>query len=527
MEEIIMKHMKLFQTTLYLLLFWVIVIMPGCKDSSTKPEPVEVDNSALLVNSLNIALVQGGNQTVLVEAKDKNEQRETYDITCEDENVATVTSTDSTFTVTAVNYGDTKLIITSNSGKSKEIPIKVYDLQVLDVGELLITYEDTYQFRWNDIGSGGSWDGSFYHPVTSDSFNALGSLGFRGYYNPNGIHGIMVVKAKAGSDALLNPTDYTLVYNDIGSGADNDGSFWAPVPPAGYKAMGIVAQRGYGKPSLTDVVCVREDLTIPGETDASAFIWNDVSTGANMNLGTWRIEPPICGPHENAYLSTGTFVGWNSWNPPSVHSVMNVLNVQLPMLAETPYQQYVPKLTGYDPPPAQTVPILAREMLVPCTIISDPLYANNHMWSVQNSPFYRLERQVYYKLLYHNHNQTSIQQNNSYTKRYGVSATESNEFWNETSISVTAEAGISIKVFEAKVSTTVTTSFGYSSMTSVSELEEDEYESGVDVPAGKAVAIWQRYNRFVLKRHNGTSMEPVKAWEFGINSYVTDDYPDQ
>ena len=69
-------------------------------------------------------------------------------------------------------------------------------------------------------------------------------------------------------------------------------------------------------------------------------------------------------------------------------------------------------------------------------------------------------------------------------------------------------------------------SFGYSTMTSVSELQQDEYESGVDVPPGKAVAIWQRYNRFVLKRHNGTSLEPVKAWEFGINSFVTDEYPD-
>jgi len=149
------------------------------------------------------------------------------------------------------------------------------------------------------------------------------------------------------------------------------------------------------------------------------------------------------------------------------------------------------------------------------------------MWRVTNSPFYRLERQVFYKLLYHNHNQTSIPQSNSYTRRYGVTTEESNEFWSETSISVTAEAGISIKIFEAKVSTTVSKSLGYSTMTSITELEEQELESGVDVLPGKAVAIWQRYNRFVLKRHNGTSLEAVKAWEFGINSFITDEYPDE
>ena len=278
----------------------------------------------------------------------------------------------------------------------------------METDELLITFAQTFEFRWNDIGSGGTWDGSFYHPITTDGFYPLGSLGFRGYNNPDGLFGIMVVKAKPGSDAIAHPTDYILVYKDIGSGANWDGSFWEPVPPNGYKAMGIVAQAGYGKPELTDVVCVREDLTIPGE--AGEFIWNDHGTGASMFLGTWKIDPPVAGPHENAYFSTGTFVGWNSWDPPSTHPAMNVLNVKLPMLAETPYQQYAPKLTGFDPPPDETVPILAREMLVPCTIVSDPLYTNNQMWRVTNSPFYRLERQVFYKLLYHNHNQTSITQ---------------------------------------------------------------------------------------------------------------------
>jgi hypothetical protein len=523
-----MKTLKEFHPVQIILIILIsLSLIPGCtEDTSTEPDltPV-VDNSDLLVNSLSVALVKQGTQTVSVKAYDKDGKPENCTVTSENGGVASVTSSGTSFTVTGVDYGSTNIIVTSNSGKSKELPVTIYDLQILETEELLITYAQTYEFRWNDIGSGGSWDGSFYHPITTDGFFSLGSLGFKNYYNPDNLLGIMIVKAKPGSDAIAHPTDYTLVYNDIGSGANSDGSFWTPVPPSGYKAMGLVAQTGYLKPSLTDVVCVREDLTIPGE--AGAFIWNDVSTGANMSLGTWQIDPPIAGAHENAYLSTGTFVGWNSWNPPSTHPVMNILNVKLPMLAETPYQQYVPSLTGFDPPQEETIPILAREMLVPCTIVSDPLYNNNQMWRVSNSPFYRLERQVFYKLLYHNHNQTSIQQHNSYTRRYGVTTEESNEFWTETSISVTVEAGISIKIFDAKVSTTVSTSMGYSTMTSVSELEESEYESGVDVLPGKAVAIWQRYNRFVLKRHNGTTLEAVKAWEFGINSFITDEYPDE
>ena len=513
---------------IFFILSILLVIMIGCKeDNPTQPEPTTTDNSDVLVNCLNVALVQGGTETVCVTAYNKDGNPESFTVTSGNTGVATVTKLDSTFTVTGINYGSTVITVTSNSGKIKEIPVIIYDLQILETDELLISFAQTFQFRWNDQGSGFSYNGSYYHPVTTDGFKPLGSLGFDGYYNPDGLHGIMVVKAKTGSNALAAPTDYTLVWNDQGTGSNSDGSFWIPVPPVGYKAMGLVAQSGYSKPSLDDVVCVREDLTVIGET--GAVVWGTFGRMivGREPFGSWKIEPPIAGPHENAYLSTGTFVGVASWNPPTVNPVMNVLNVQLPMLAETPYQQYAPTLKGYDPPPDETVPILAREMLVPCTIISDPLYSNNQMWRVSNSPFYRLERQVFYKLLYHNHNQTSIQQHNSYTRRYGVTTEESNEFWTETSISVTVEAGVSIKVFEGKVSATVSKSFGYSTMTSVSELEESEYESGVDVLPGKAVAIWQRWNRFVLKRHNGTSMEPVKAWEFGINSFITDEYPDE
>jgi hypothetical protein len=471
-------------------------------------------------------MVPDGIENVLVLAKNKDGQVEAFEVESGDANIAGVTPvSDSVIQITGVNYGKTNITITSTSGATKKLPVWVYDHQVLDVGELLITFCDVFQYCWDDRGSGGDYDGSYYHPLPDSGFKPLGSIGFRNYYNPNGIHTVMVVKAKQGSDALAAPVDYTLVYNDVGSGANTDGSFWTPVPPSGYLALGTVAQAGYNKPDTNAVVCVRADLTILG--DAGDFIWIDEGTGANMWLGTWKIDPPDAGPHEDAYLSTGTFVGWNQWSPPAVHPVMNVLNVPLPLLAEAPYQSYVPKLTSYDKPPDETVPTMAREMLVPCTIVKDQLYdATNPHWRISNSPFYRLERQVYYKLLYHNHNQTSEVQTNSVLIRSGVTTTESESYWNETSISITVEAGVSIKMFESKVSTTVTTSFGYETMTSVAVLQEKEVNSTINTSPGKAAALWQQYNRFILKRHKGTSLEPVAAWEFGIDSYVTDEYPD-
>lgn len=70
-----------------------------------------------------------------------------------------------------------------------------------------------------------------------------------------------------------------------------------------------------------------------------------------------------------AYLVTGTFVAVNNWDKPTASPMLHVLKVELPALAEAPYQNYVPRLTGYDSPPLETVPTLAKAILVPCSII--------------------------------------------------------------------------------------------------------------------------------------------------------------
>ena len=79
--------------------------------------------------------------------------------------------------------------------------------------------------------------------MVTDGFKSLGSLCYKGSYNPDGVHAVMVVKAKPSLDALAAPIDYTYLW-----GADPNYdycSFWRPVPPAGYKAMGVVQWGGY------------------------------------------------------------------------------------------------------------------------------------------------------------------------------------------------------------------------------------------------------------------------------------------
>jgi len=505
----------------------LIIFVAGCKKSPTKSEPVPPSQQNLLVSRLSVSFVPGGSENITVIATDKAGAPETFTTTMGDAGVASVaTVSDSVIRVTGVNYGKTNLTITSKSGSSVIVPVWVYNHKVLDVGELEVAYCDSFQFRWLTQTPYLTY-ASFYHPLPTDGFKPVGSLGFEGNYNPNGIQAVMVVKAKPGSTALAPPVDYIYAFDTLAHNPTAVATFWIPVPPAGYKALGIVVGTGRSKPSLDEVVCVREDLTTAGDAGEVFCAWVLFNTPIFVGFVGWNIDPPDAGPHEDAYLSTGTFVAADTDLAPSVHPVMNVLRIPLPLLAEAPNQTYVPKLTGYDSPPAETVPVMVKEMLVPCTIVKDALYdSSDPHWRISNSPFYRLERQVYYKLLYHNYNQTSQVQTNSVLIRSGVTTTESETYKNETAISVTVEAGISIKAFESKISATVSRSFGYETMTSVAELQEKEVSSSINTPPGKAAALWQKFNRYVLKRHNGTALEPVAAWEFGIDSYVTDEYPD-
>jgi len=379
-----------------LILVSLSTLITSCEKSPTEPVITPSSTENLLLSRISVAVVPGGQETVIISATDNNNSRETCTVICDKSDIAQVTLTDSVLHITGVKFGAALVTVTSKSGVQRDLPVEVYNHKVLDTGELLITYVDTFYYRWHDGGSGQPIDGAYYHPITTDGFRAIGSLGQSGYNNPDGKKSIMAVKAKDGSDALAEPTDYTLVWNDKGSGSDNDGSFWIPVPPAGYVAMGIVAQRGYNKPALNDVVCVRADLTTIGEV--GAFIWRYQILGIITQFSSWTIDPPDAGPHEQAYLATGTFVAVNSGTEPSIHPAMNVLKLPLPLLGEAPYQTYVPELTGYDTPSSETVPMFACAMLMPCTILKDPLYSNNPHWRIRNSPFYRLEREVYYKL---------------------------------------------------------------------------------------------------------------------------------
>jgi hypothetical protein len=416
-----------------------------------------------------------------------------------------------------------------------------------DAGDLTIRYVTNFEKRWKDIGSGGKYDGSFWHPVTPDGWYALGSLGFKGYSDPNGKHWMMIVKeSKNASGALKKPTQYKKEYDDYRSGADDNGSFWTPICEPGYVAMGTVVVNGFGKgegydrqPNQEDVKnvrCVRKDLTKPGE--AGEFIWNDKETGAEHNMGAWRITIPDIRFHDRAYLESGTFVGWgnfpktgrckNCYEKPYDHEVMYVLSVDLPLLIDTPVETKNPKLTGYEQPALTMEPLTQKSMLVPFSALlggMDFKYGDVR-WLVNNSPILRVDRLVENRLMFHSINDTSLVQENHLELVSGVSKTDSTTMSHTVGVSVTQEAGVEFKGVGAKTSFTASYQFGYESMHSVSEMQEKHKKIGINIPLGKAAACWQQRNKYRVIRHNEGELQVMAELDFGIDTYVVDEYPE-
>ncbi len=180
-------------------------------------------------------------------------------------------------------------------------------------GEYLeIAYVDQLAFRWNDAGSGADRDGSFWQPVAPGGWFALGSYGIGS--GVGSAYGPVLVARELAANSLAAPAGYQMIWADYGSGADNDGSFWKPIPPANYTCLGTVARAGYDPPSVNDIRCVRTELTIAAKYEAS--IWDDQGSGADSDFSAWQVLPVSEGGPE-AGLTLGTFVGVGGYSHPA------------------------------------------------------------------------------------------------------------------------------------------------------------------------------------------------------------------
>jgi hypothetical protein len=392
-------------------------------------------------------------------------------------------------------------------------------IKIQRFGKLNLQFTSSYTLRWNDQGSGGNYNGGFWHPIPPAGFYALGSIGLPDYSDPNGsVATLCVQEYDSGNNALAKPVNYDLIWADHGSGSKRDGSCWRPIPPDGYIALGDVFSSGYDRPSLDDVRCVQKDLVHSGL--AGDMIWNDRGTGSNSDFGAWRIMAPDKYIDETqGLIAPNALVGVATHIPPSTDPVMHVL--QLPIPSSSSPEPQVPILKDRGAPPSVTISSIDRVVTVPFTAINDT--ERDVVWKLQNSPFYLVEREVYYSLVIFNDNNTNTSQTQSDAISVGITKSQSDTFSVTTGISVSTEAGVSVFGTGGSVSMSVSLELGWSTSTSVEEFRSQTVTRQLTTPPNTSAAMWSAtYKLRVLRGDESKVGQPLT---FESNNFVQSQYP--
>ncbi|MFC2002128.1 Vps62-related protein [Chloroflexota bacterium] len=520
---------------LFIILSLVItcaLFLPACKQiENLVPEDIEKiitpqEEPALEIDTQIISVEVGETGLIRVAASKDDGKQDTITVESSNDHVSTKVASDGSINVVGSSLGEAELIIKSGSGLTKSVTVRVDDPKALIVDGLAITFTDTFKMVWNDKDCGGIYDGGFWKPVPPAGYYALGSLGRSNYGNPNGNTAVIVVKDIDSSDVLAAPKDYKQIWHDKGTGASWDGSFWKPVAPEGYVALGVVVINGYHKPSLDAIRCVRADLT--ANAKIGEMVWNEKGSrhylAKQYPFSAWKAAPPDAPNAPGmAYLQPGTFVAHGSGDKPSSHSVLNVLNVKLPVVTDMSNMNYAPRLDSYDEPQSSTDSYLAKVIAVPFTFVVDKSY--NMHWKVENSPIYKIRREEFYKNQYfYNNRDGSSPITHTVTDTVGISETESETYSKNYGIKITAETGC--ELIGSSVSVELSYEFGYESTSEISAFKETSVNREVIIPSNTASCLWQKATKFTLMRNNNNWEDVAgSANEITLDSFVKGEYP--
>lgn len=493
----------------------------------------------LSLDKISLAVFLDGRDSVEVTAKDENwKDSDSWTVTSSNEEIAIVGRDGKYIDVSGVGLGDATITVTTDWGMQRILPVKVYDHTVLDYGEILLRYVNTFDSAYSLLVYNLLGSAFFMEPVVPEGWHALGFTGVRCIFPdlvcayPANERWMILVKAdEADADPLrpplMPPIDYEEEWAWFGT------SFWTPVCSNGYAAMGSVVTAFPVPPNPDQVTCVREDLTTHAES--GDLIWNDRGTGGSVPYqGTFRIKAPnnTASDRPIIYIEAGTFVtqgqfrsciGENCWTPPEqgAHEVMHVLALDPELLIDATNERAV----LFEPPrscivegnpPAFSEPKMTKTMLVPFTTLQgdktlpgdeaeneDEYSLRGVPWMIENSPFVRVERTVVWHRQFGMANFGDIASPAPSSEwKTGINETSSHKYWHSTGVSLSAGIGIQYKGFSAGVGATVTKEFGYEFQTSTSIFVEKTQIIPVIIPPHTFQGVFREQSRFRVQLHN-------------------------
>lgn len=124
---------------------------------------------------------------------------------------------------------------------------------------------------WSTRGTNAPQPAAFYRPVPAADYFVIGDYGQANLDPPLGtIVTVTEIDANPNDPMLKPPDDYRLVWNGTPFGIN--GSFWQPVAPPNFVALGWVASFSTNRPVLGNYRCLRFDQVKTGSL--GALIWS-------------------------------------------------------------------------------------------------------------------------------------------------------------------------------------------------------------------------------------------------------------
>lgn len=140
------------------------------------------------------------------------------------------------------------------------------------------------EFVWSDRGSGARGNVATYRP--QNCFR-LGDSAVNNYDNSRRPTGYCVQEVVPGSLAV--PIRMNKIWDDTGSGANLDGSFWRFDCPPGFIDLGHASSGSHNPPSVDQYRCINAQL-ITSSNALRRFIWNDRGSGARNDVSVFGLD---------------------------------------------------------------------------------------------------------------------------------------------------------------------------------------------------------------------------------------------
>jgi hypothetical protein len=397
---------------------------------------------------------------------------------------------------------------------------QVSEKSIFRNGDLEISFVTSFTRIWSDAGSGANMNGAFFRPVLTGmpNFHSLGDLAVRSH-NATGQVIAVVRDVSDSGNILVAPLSYTRVWTDAGSGASQDGSVWRPNPPAGYVAMGLVANSGYNAPSLNAMRCIKAEYVIKGGVSGSV-IWSDLGSGANQDFSAWGITAPqVSAGSGKIHLSPNTFIGHASHSKPTDANA-NLYCLILPVKEELPVDTVFPELpvlTSTNQPPLYSGNGTVAITYLPWFSVNDPQL--NTLQKIAQSPTYKMVRETRYRRINFTHNQGAETVTMNWSTTFGTSLSKTQSYTQTTGIEMTAGwSGLGVNA-----SITLSLSFTHTNETTSQWYEETTTSIDVPVPVNTASAAYLLESTYKLYRGDstlvGTELDHRPNGSFYITSF--------